>query len=52
MTNKHNLKTEKYGEWYRDKSQHSNKEIDSFRYYSDIIPVLQAIMNNEVVSKG
>lgn len=27
-----NMKTEEYGEWYRDKSPYSNKEVDSFRY--------------------
>ena len=43
LTNAHNLKNNEYGEWYRDKSQHSNKEVDSFRYYSNIIPVLTKI---------
>lgn len=28
----HNMKTDEYGEWYRDKSPYSNKEVDSFRY--------------------
>jgi hypothetical protein len=44
LTNKHELKTERYGEWYRDKSRHSNKEIDSFRYYDSVIPKLREIL--------
>lgn len=28
----HGLKTEQYGKWFHDKSPHSNKEVDSFRY--------------------
>lgn len=27
-----NMKTNEYGEWYRDKSPYSTKEIDAFRY--------------------
>lgn len=27
-----NMKTNEYGEWYRDKSPYSTKEIDTFRY--------------------
>ena len=32
IANKHNLKVNKYGEWFIDKAKHSNKEIESFRY--------------------
>ncbi|MBQ8824261.1 MAG: hypothetical protein IJZ64_03425 [Ruminococcus sp.] len=32
IANKNGLKTEEYGEWYKDKSPHSSKEVDSFRY--------------------
>lgn len=28
----HGLKTDQYGKWFHDKSPHSNKEVDSFRY--------------------
>lgn len=32
ISNKHNLKTDIYGIWALDKSPHSNKQIQSFRY--------------------
>lgn len=44
ITNKYNLKTDEYGEWYRDKSRYSSKEVDSFRYYDAIIPRLEALL--------
>ncbi|MEC1155508.1 Rha family transcriptional regulator [Cytobacillus horneckiae] len=44
ITNKHNLKIEEYGEWYRDKSRYSSKEIDSFRYFDSVIPRLEEIL--------
>jgi len=37
LANKHNLKTEYYGEYYRDKSKYSSKEVDTFRYYDTAI---------------
>lgn len=30
--NQNGMKTDEYGEWYRDKSPYSNKEVDTFRY--------------------
>lgn len=32
IAKENNLKTAEYGEWYRDKSKYSNKEVDTFRY--------------------
>lgn len=32
ISNEHQMKTAEYGEWYRDKSPYSNKEVDSFMY--------------------
>lgn len=32
IAKEHNLKVKEYGEWYRDKSPYSNKEVDTFRY--------------------
>ncbi len=32
VSNEHGLKTTEYGEWYRSKSEHSNKEVDTFVY--------------------
>lgn len=30
--NQNGMKTDEYGEWYRDKSPYSSKEVDTFRY--------------------
>lgn len=43
LTNRHQLKTSKYGEWFKDKAKHSSKEVSSFRYFEDVIPVLRGI---------
>lgn len=32
LATKHNMKTDEYGAWYREKSPYSNKEVDTFRY--------------------
>lgn len=32
VSNENNLKTAEYGEWYRSKSEYSNKEVDTFVY--------------------
>ena len=44
LTKAHNLKTEEYGIWALDQSAHSSKQITSFRYYENIIPVLKALI--------
>ncbi|MDU6519394.1 Rha family transcriptional regulator [Clostridium sp.] len=45
LANKYNLKTDKYGKFYHDKSKYSNKEVESFRYYDNVIPVLAEILS-------
>lgn len=40
----HNLKTDEYGEWFKDKAKGCAKEIESFRYYETIIPVLRTML--------
>lgn len=47
IANKYNLKTEEYGKLFHDKSRYSSKEVESFRYYDNVIPVL-----TEILSKG
>ena len=47
LTNRNNLKTEQYGQWFKDKSKHSNIEVPCFRYYETIIPVLQKLLQAE-----
>lgn len=44
LANKHNLKTDEYGKLYHDKSKYSNKEVESFRYYDNVIPVLEELI--------
>lgn len=44
LANRHNLKTEQYGSWFNDKAKHCNKEVQSFRYYPSVIPILQGLL--------
>lgn len=44
LAKKHNLKTEQYGKYFHDKSPYSAKEVESFRYYENVIPVLQEVL--------
>ena len=46
LTNRHNLKTDQYGAWYNDKAKKINKEVPTFRYYENVIPVLKSILDN------
>ena len=47
LANAHNLKTDDYGVWVLDKSASSNKQISNFRYYSNVVPILKSILENE-----
>lgn len=44
LANEFNLKTEKYGKYFYDKSQYSNKEVESFRYYNSAINVFKELL--------
>lgn len=44
IANKHNLKTEEYGKWFVDKSRYSDKQVETFRYYENVLPVMKAIL--------
>ncbi len=46
LANRHNLKTEQYGSWFNDKAKHCNKEVQSFRYYPSVIPVMQEFLKH------
>lgn len=48
IATKHNLKTEQYGEWYRDVAKGGKKEVDTFKYYDCAIPVFKRILEKEV----
>ena len=44
IANKNNMKTDEYGEWYRDKSPYSSKEVDSFRYNDKAVERFKKIL--------
>ena len=43
LTNTHNLKTDKYGMRVLDKARGHSKQVETFRYYDNVIPVLKGI---------
>ena len=48
LTNTHNLKTDKYGMRVLDKARWYSKQVETFRYYDNVIPVLKSILESEV----
>lgn len=50
LANKYNLKTDKYGEWFKDKATGTEKEVEVFRYYENVIPVLKQILGNPEIA--
>lgn len=44
IANMHGLKVSEYGEYYRSKSEYSNKEVDTWVYYDSVIPVFAQIL--------
>lgn len=48
LANQHNLKTDQYGEYRRDKSQHSAKEVDTWVYFPTAIQEFEKILGMEV----
>lgn len=47
IANIHNLKTDQYGEYRRDKSQYSVKEVDTWVYFDSVIPVFARTLIRE-----
>lgn len=47
LTSQHGLKTDTYGKWFHDKGRYSGKEVQSFRYYETVIPVLTELLRGE-----
>lgn len=47
LTNRHGLKTEQYGQWFKDKSRYGNKEVSSFRYFEKVIPIIRDLLERE-----
>ena len=50
LANKHGLKTEQYGEFFLDKSQYSDKQVEAFRYNSDGIAALRHLIRGTEVA--
>lgn len=44
LANKHNLKTPQYGKYFYSKSEHSCKEVETFRYYQCAISKLDELL--------
>lgn len=44
IANANNLKTEKYGKWFYDKSKNSIKEVETFRYYDNVVDKIEEIL--------
>ncbi|WP_076171835.1 Rha family transcriptional regulator [Clostridium botulinum] len=44
LANKNNLKINKYGINVWDKAKHSDKQVPTFRYYENVIPVFREIL--------
>ena len=47
IANAHGLKTEEYGSYYLSKSQHSDKQVEHFRYFEKAIDKFKAILGEE-----
>ena len=47
IANEIGLKTDEFGAWYRDKSQHSAKEVDVFRYNEKAVERFKALLSSD-----
>ena len=47
IANAHGLKTNEYGLYYLSKSQHSDKQVETWRYYDCAIDKFKSILENE-----
>ena len=47
IANAHGLKTKEYGLYYLNKSQHSDKQVEHFRYFEKAIDKIKSILENE-----
>lgn len=50
LANKHNLKTEQYGKFFLDKSKHSDKQVEAFRYNSNGVEALRHLIHGADVA--
>lgn len=47
LAKQYNLKTDRYGEWFHDKSRYSDKQIPSFRYKACVVDKLREVLNTD-----
>lgn len=40
------MKVKEFGEWYKDKSPYSSKEVDSFRYNDKAVEKFRELLGN------
>lgn len=45
LANENNMKTPEYGEWYKDKSPYSSKEVETFRYNEKAVERFRTLLN-------
>ncbi|WP_225025287.1 hypothetical protein [Klebsiella pneumoniae] len=50
VANKHNLKTERYGKFFLDKSRHSDKQVEAFRYNAEGVQALRHLIHGADVA--
>uniref|UniRef100_UPI0036D8E00E Rha family transcriptional regulator n=1 Tax=Photorhabdus sp. RM322S TaxID=3342825 RepID=UPI0036D8E00E len=50
IANNHNLKTEQYGKFFLDKSAHSDKQVEAFRYNENGIKALRHLIHGVEVA--
>ena len=50
IANANNLKTEQYGKFFLDKSAHSSKQVEAFRYNANGISALRHLINGSAVA--
>lgn len=44
LSNENGMKTEYYGKWFYDKSRHSDKQVETFRYFERAIEVFRKLL--------
>ena len=47
ISNKYNLKIDKYGKFFYDKAKFSNKQVETFKYYDNVVEVFYNILEGE-----
>lgn len=44
LANKHGLKDDAHGRWFKDKAKYSDKEVSSFRYYQSAVDEIRQVI--------